>query len=173
MYKLCKQSIYCSNDFLDCNLFFLSKLIDSCFMRVRTLIQFEIYNASLSLRLRKHNDLPQAKFHCKFLALLSYPFHASHSEISKLTKTWYIKPQILEAKIVITGILTELLFPLRHLYKNTVYFAATLLVPMGRASQFTCVSRNNPFAKHIYFGKRRLHPIKLCFMSFCDCLSIH
>ena len=42
MYKLCKQSIYCSNDFLDCNLFFLSKLIDSCFMRVRTLIQFEI-----------------------------------------------------------------------------------------------------------------------------------
>ena len=78
--------------------------------------------------------LPQAKFHCKFHAHLSYPFHASHSEISKLTKTWYIKPQILEAKIVITGILTELLFPLWHLYKNTVYFAAILLVLMGRAT---------------------------------------
>lgn len=34
MYRMYKESIYCSNDFVECNLFFLSKLIDSCFMGV-------------------------------------------------------------------------------------------------------------------------------------------
>ena len=61
MYKLYKQSIYCSNDFLDCNLFFLSKLIDSCFMRVRTLIQFEILQCFTEFEVEKTQWSPSSQ----------------------------------------------------------------------------------------------------------------
>lgn len=53
MYKMYKESIYCSNDFVDCNLFFLSKLIDSCFMGVITLIQFEILQCFTEFEVEK------------------------------------------------------------------------------------------------------------------------
>lgn len=53
MYKMYKESIYCSNGFVDCNLFFLSKLIDSCFMGVITLIQFEILQCFTEFEVEK------------------------------------------------------------------------------------------------------------------------